>query len=269
MQHGVRALVAEVAAARTEVIAAGTGKLRGPTVRQVFGGSPAYGGLALAAQQGVAAEVVEGTADIGVGDLQAHRAFAQVHGEVVVHQPGLHPGIVLKVEGGLVGHPGAARLRPAVVARQVRRVGGTRVMLDLFFGQAPGQVVFGLPVAQVETRFQVRVEAVADIRGDTLGAATAVRLIAVVFRIGQSHVVIEVAQHLARADVPMLVAAAADLVPHLQWCGIVAGMGHVVDGAPQGQGALIEAIGPAQYLGTAQPQRLEQLIRRPPWAGQR
>ncbi|MNE58699.1 hypothetical protein D3C80_1537430 [compost metagenome] len=51
----------------------------------------------------------------------------------------------------------------------------------------------------------------------------------------------------------MLVAAATNLVAHLQWRGIVTGVGDIVDGTPQSQGALIEAIGPAQYLGAAQP----------------
>ncbi|MNH44477.1 hypothetical protein D3C79_1066530 [compost metagenome] len=67
----------------------------------------------------------------------------------------------------------------------------------------------------------------------------------------------------------MLVAAAADLVPHLQWRGVVTGRRHIVDCATQCQRALIETVGPSQHFGAAQPQRLEQLVRCTARAGQR
>ncbi|MNM87562.1 hypothetical protein D3C81_997480 [compost metagenome] len=68
---------------------------------------------------------------------------------------------------------------------------------------------------------------------------------------------------------PVLVAAAADFVAHLQWRGVVAGVGDVVDRTAKGQRALVEAIGATQHFGTAQPQRLEQLVGRTARAGQR
>ena len=268
MQHGVRALVGEVTGALAKHIAI-AGKLRSAAVGQVLGGTPTDGGLALAAEQCVAAEIVQRAADIGVGDLQAHGAFAQVHRVVVIDQAGFQARLVVEVEGGLVAHPGAAWLRAAVVACQIVGVGRARVVLDLVFGQAPRQFVFSFPVAQVEAGFQVGVEAVTDIGGNALGAAAAVRLVAVIFRIGQGHVIVEIAQHLARTDVPMLVAAAADLVAHLQCRRVVAGVGDIVDRAAQGQGALVKAIGATQHFGTAQPQRFEQFVRRAARAGQR
>ncbi|MCY1178680.1 hypothetical protein D9M73_190450 [compost metagenome] len=67
----------------------------------------------------------------------------------------------------------------------------------------------------------------------------------------------------------MLVAAATDLVAYLQCRRVVAGVGDVVDGTAQGQGALVKAIGATQHFGTAQPQRFEQFVRRAARAGQR
>ncbi|MNJ51304.1 hypothetical protein D3C77_466040 [compost metagenome] len=94
-------------------------------------------------------------------------------------------------------------------------------------------------------------------------------LVAVVLGIGQGHVVVQVPQHLARADLAFGITPAAQLVAHLQRRSVMAGMGDIVDGAAQGQGAAVKAVGTAQYFGAAQPQRLEQFVGGSTGAGQR
>ncbi|MNH12796.1 hypothetical protein D3C79_723480 [compost metagenome] len=201
----------------------------------MLGGAPTNGGFALVTEQGVAALIIQGAADVGVGDLQAHRALTQIHRIVVIDQACFQLRIVIEIEGGLVAQPGTARLRTAVIAAQVGRVGRARVVLDLLLGQASSQIVLGFAVAQVKAGFQVRVETVADVGGDALAAAAAVILVTVVFGIGQRYVVVQVTQYLAGTDLALGVAAAADLVAQLQRCGVAAGVGDVVDGAAQGQ----------------------------------
>ncbi|MCY1430904.1 hypothetical protein D9M71_468620 [compost metagenome] len=220
-------------------------------------------------EQGVSTEIVQCPADIGIGDLEAHRALAQVHRVVVVDHPGFQAGVVVQIESGLVAHPGAARLRAAVIPGQVRRVGVAWVVLDLFLGQASGQVILGFPVAQVEAGFQAWAEAITDIGGDALAAAAAVLLVTIVLRIGQGHVVVQIAQHLTGADLTLGIAAAAQFIAHLQGRGIMAGMGDVIDGAAQGQSTAVETVGAAQDFGAAQPQRFEQLVRCAARTGQR
>ncbi|MNE18000.1 hypothetical protein D3C80_1110020 [compost metagenome] len=106
-------------------------------------------------------------------------------------------------------------MRATGVAGQVDRVGGRWVVLDLRLGQTPGQLVVGFPVAQVEAGFQVRVETVADVGGNALAVAAGMVLIAVVIGIGQGQVVVQVAQHLAGADLALHIAVAASFVAHL------------------------------------------------------
>ncbi|MNY20214.1 hypothetical protein D3C86_1536840 [compost metagenome] len=54
----------------------------------MLGRAQAEGAVAFAAEQGVSAEIIEGTADIGIRHFQPVGAFAQVHGVVVVDQSG-------------------------------------------------------------------------------------------------------------------------------------------------------------------------------------
>lgn len=101
-------------------------------------------------------------------------------------------------------------------------------MLDLFFGHAPGQLVIGFAIAQVKAGFQLRAEAIANVGGDALAAAAGVVLIAIGVRVGQRHVVVEVAQHLPRTDLTLLICTAC-FITHLQRCSVVAGVSDVVD----------------------------------------
>ncbi|MNP34460.1 hypothetical protein D3C76_1277480 [compost metagenome] len=171
--------------------------------------------MALQAPEGVATLVVEGAADIGVRHFQAVGTLAQVHGVVMVGKAGLDARIVVDVVGGLVADKGAARLFAAIVARHVGGVGRPRVVLDGVLGDPAGEVVVGLAVAQVEARFQVRVEAITEVGDDALAVAGGVILIAVGAGIGQGHVVVEVAQHLPGTDLALLIAVAARGVAHL------------------------------------------------------
>ncbi|MNT31735.1 hypothetical protein D3C72_1675830 [compost metagenome] len=136
-------------------------------------------------------------------------------------------------------------MRTAGIATQVERIGRTRIMFDLRFGQAPSQVVLGFPIAQVETRFQIRIETVTDVGGNPLAAATAVLLIAIVLSVSQGHVVVQVTQDLARTDLALGIAAAAHFIANLQRRGVVTGVGDVINGATQGQSAAVETVGAA------------------------
>ncbi|MNF76968.1 hypothetical protein D3C84_590950 [compost metagenome] len=142
-------------------------------------------------------------------------------------------------------------------------------MLDGVFGHAAGEVIVGRTMAQVEARFQVRVEAITEVGDDALAVAGGVILIAVGAGIGQGHVVVEVAQHLPGTDLALLITVAACRVAHLQFRRVVAGMANVVDGPAQGQCAPVETVGAAQHFHMIEPQRLQQLVGRAARAGQR
>ena len=106
-------------------------------------------------------------------------------------------------------------------------------MLNAFFGHAPGQLIVGFAIAQIEAGFQLRTEAIADIGCNAFAAACGMVLIAVGVGVSQRDVVIEIPEHLSGTDLAFLIAVAACFVAYLQRCGIVAGMGDVIDGAAQ------------------------------------
>ncbi|MCY1396348.1 hypothetical protein D9M71_113170 [compost metagenome] len=274
MQDRVRALVGEVAHQRARRITGGVAggdahELAGAGVGQVFGHPQAQGALALQTPERVAPLVVERAADVGVRHLQAVGPFTQVHGVVVVDQAGLDARIVIEVPSGLVADKGAAGLVAAIVPRHVGGVGRPWIVLDGMLGHASREVVVGLAVAQVEARFQVRVEAITEVGDHALALAGRVVLVAVGVCVGHGHVVIEVTQHLSGADLTLLITVTARCVAYLQLRRVVAGMTDVIDGSAQGQGTAVETVGAAQHFHMVEPQRLQQFIGRAARAGQR
>lgn len=151
----------------------------------------------------------------------------------------------------------AARLVAIIVPRFISGICGTWVVLDRILGDPPGKLVIGLAMAEIEPGFQIRIEAIPEVGDDPLALAGRVVLIAIGARIGHRHVVVEVAQHLPGADLPLLVAVATGYVAHLQQRRIVASVADVVDGTAQCQSAAVKTIGAAQHLYMVEPQRLE------------
>ena len=116
MQHGIGAQVAVVAGLGAGGINGSIARrdahvFRRAIVRHRLGSTQAESGGAGMAEQAVLADVIQGAADIGVGNFEAVGAFAQVHGVIVIGQPDLDPSVIVQPQGGLVGNPGGARLQ--------------------------------------------------------------------------------------------------------------------------------------------------------------
>ncbi len=236
---------------------------------QVVGDAQADGGHAVAAEQAVAVGVVQRGAQVAVVQLLAVQALVEVHREVVIDQPGLQGRGLVDAQRGDVADPGAARLRAARVDGQVGRIGLARIVAQLRAGQAAGRVVLGLAVAQDQARAEVRAELPAEVGHRALAAAAGVRLVAVGAAVDQVEVVVEVARDAAHAQAGIAVAEAAAFQPQLGAGRIQAAAADVVDRPAQGQRTAVEAVGPAQHLDPAHPQRFDQLVRRAAGEGQR
>lgn len=274
MQHSIGAQVAVVTGLGAWRVASGVAGrrahvFRGTVVGHRLGGAQADGGFAVVAEQRVLADVIEGAADVGVGDFQPVGAFAQVHRVVVVRQANFDPGAVIQLQGGFVGDPGRPRLQALGIAGGVEAVGRAWVVADLAAREFARGVVGGFAVAEVEAGFQVRVEPVAEVRRHALAGGGALPLVAVGLGVGEANVVVGIPEHLARADFALGITFAAGFIAQLQLGRVVAGTRHVVDGAAEGQGALVKAVGATQHLDAALPQRVFQLIRCAAGAGQR
>ncbi|MNV14092.1 hypothetical protein D3C71_1047660 [compost metagenome] len=212
--------------------------------------------------------VVERGIEVAVVQLLPVQALVQVHRVRVVHQPGLQRRGVVDLPGGHVADPGAARLRTARIDGQVARVGRTRVVADLVAGEAPGCFVIGLAVTHEKAGFQLRGDLPAEVGHRAFAVAGGMALVAVRFGVGVGQVVVDIAAHPAVADAALLVATAARFVLQLQPGRIAPAAAHVIDRTTQRQRAALEAVGAAQHLGPAQPQRFQQFVRRAPRAGQ-
>ena len=176
VQHAVRTLITEVAHFGARRIAGGIAArdahvFRRAAVRQMLAAAQTHRGFAFKAKQGVAARVVQGTADVGVGNLQPVRPLTQVHGVVVVHQPDFQLRIIVQVQRGFVAQPGAAGLRARVVAAHIRRIGGAWVVFDLLFGNPACELVIGFAITQIKACFQLRAETIANIGRDAFAVA--------------------------------------------------------------------------------------------------
>lgn len=195
MQHGVGAQVAVVAGLGAGGIGDGVAGryayiFRRAIVGHRLGGAQANGDFAVVAEQHVLADVIEGAAEVGVGDFKAVGAFAQVHRVIVIGQADFKARVVVQLQGGFIGDPGRSRLQALGVTAGVKAVGCARVVADLAAGEFAGGVVGRLAVTEIEAGFQIRIEAVAEVGGHALAGGGALVLITVGFRVGQADVVI-------------------------------------------------------------------------------
>ncbi|MNU35597.1 hypothetical protein D3C71_241990 [compost metagenome] len=127
----------------------------------------------------------------------------------------------------------------------------------------------GFAVAHEEAGLQVGCDLPADVGHRALAIAGRMPLVAVEFGIGISQEVVDVTTDAAQADAAFLVATAARFVVQLHAGRVAATAADVVDGTAQRQRAAFEAVRPAQYFYTRQPQRFQQFVGRAARAGQR